>query len=160
MSEAKSSMMPVSPLKTTVVSLLVFFLLGPLIAKLVWRLSFYILGAVPDLTEETPESISDVISLLVGDLPELYLFLGPPYLIIGTVLALYGARKGRPPWWLAALPVAAFFGAILLYDLVIPPPPDVTPQLLIIPAISAMVAAVSCGLIARRFWRARKSVGA
>ncbi len=160
MSPTQEAMPLERPWKAVVASLLVFALLGPLLMRLIWRLSFYALGAAPDLSEETPRGIADVIFALREDMPYMHLFLGPGFLIVGAVLASHGMRKGRPPSWLAALPVAAFFGAILLYDLVIPPPPDVTPQLLIIPALSAMVAAVSCGLIARRFWRARKSVGA
>ncbi len=157
MSEAKSVMMPDRPWKMTVVGLVVFFLLGPLVARSIWRLSFYALGEVPDFTEETPENIADVISALIGDIPIMYLVLGPAFSIIGGVLAVYGLRKGRPPVWLAACPVVAFFGGILLYDLVVPPPPDVTPKLLILPALSSIVAAISCGLITRRFWQVRKA---
>lgn len=157
MTETQRATKPDQQWKAIVASLLVFYLLGPLLMRLVWRLSFYALGEVPDLTEEAPQSVADVISTLFGDMPILYLILGPAYLIVGGMLALYGMRKGRPPAWLAACPVAIFFGGILLYDLVIPPPPDVTPQLLIVPAFSAIVAAISCGLITRRFWRTKES---
>lgn len=160
MSPAQQVTLPARSWKAIVASLLVFFLLGPLLMRLVWRLSFYVLGAAPDRSEEAPGSIADVISALHGDMPMMYFLLGPAFLIVGALLASHGMRKGRPSSWLAALPVAAFFGAILLYDLVIPPPPDVTPQLLIVPGFSALVAAVSCGLIARRFWHAEKRAGA
>lgn len=145
------------PLKMRAIGLVVFFLLGPLVAQFIWRLGFYALGEIPDPTEETPENIADVISTFVGDMPITYLVLGPAFLVIGGVLAVYGMRRGRPPVWLAACPVVAFFGGILLYDLVVPPPPDVTPKLLILPALSGIVAAISCALITRRFWHARKA---
>lgn len=144
----------------TAFGLLIFFLLGPLIARFVWRLSFYALDEVPDPTETAPQNIAQVLSALLADLPVSYLILGPAYLTVGVVMVLYARRRGRPPAWLAACPVAIFFGGILMHDLVIPPPPDVTPKLLILPAFAGVVAAIVCGLIVRRLWQVRKRADA
>lgn len=99
MSTEQQAMMPLRRWKMTIASLLVFFLLGPVMVRLVWRLSFYALGEAPDLTEYPPHDLVDVISALLGDLPLMYLILGPAFLVVGGVPTLYGVWKGKAPVW-------------------------------------------------------------